>query len=115
MGCTKIVLINRINGIGNFTPDVTTLLGASETQINDLYDLSDPTSSFATAVAVQDATICIDYDKPPLSDLDAITQTGYDGPFLSSDDCILSLDVGAVNKKVAGCTPGTLPPTMSGV
>lgn len=108
MGCDKIVLINRPDGIGQFSVDIPVLLGASDEELRRLYELSDPRSSFTTALATADATICANWDEPDSSDVEALAQTGYDGPLLSSDDCILSLGVGASNDQVVGCTPGAV-------
>lgn len=105
MGCDKIVLINRPKGTGTFPVEIATLLGISEKELKDLYELSDPKSSFTTALSTADATICADWDAPE-SNADALAEAGYNGPFMSTDPCIMSLNVGTTDEeKIVGCTP----------
>jgi len=105
IGCDKIVLINRPDGIGSFSVDIPVLLGATQEIVDDLYKLEDPESSFAKALTTADATICADWDTPDAEPA-LLAETGYVGPFLSNDACVLSLNVGADNdKKIIGCTP----------
>jgi len=107
MGCSRIVLINRPGGVGDFPKDVATLLGASQKDLDSLYELGDKESSWTAALSASDASICADWDAPPNQfDVDALVLAGYEGRFLSDSKCILSLDVGATgDQRIKGCTP----------
>lgn len=105
MGCDRIVLINRPGGQGQFGLDVATLLGASSDDLNELYLLDDAGSGFSTALREADATYCADWERQPQFNVTGIIDEGYIAPLLSEDTCILSLDVGAVDDDIRGCTP----------
>ena len=106
MGCDRVVLVNRPDGTGTFPLELAGELGISQEMIDDLYDLTDPSSSWTTALFAADATICADWDVPEGSDVEALAQTGYNGVFLSDNPCILSQDVGATDEiRIGGCTP----------
>ena len=105
LGCDKIVLINLPGGIGNFTVGLNSLLGASDATIARLFDLDDPTSSFATSLELQDGTVCADWDTPNTIDFLGLAETGFVGPFYSADPCLLSLSDDVVNGFTRGCTP----------
>ena len=100
----RVVLINRPGGIGQFTIDIAALLGASDEQIDALFDLESETSSFDVGLQSVNATFCSDWDSPPIN-LPLLAQAGYDAALLSDDDCILSLGVNASTDEIMGCTP----------
>ena len=106
MGCDRTILVNRPDGVGSFVTGVAGLLGLSPQEESDLYELTDPYSSWTQALVAADGNICADWDAPAQDNIPALMQTGYDGILISDDPCILSLDVGGTNDlRIAGCTP----------
>lgn len=106
MGCDRIILVNRPDGIGSFVVDVASLLGINQEGLDDLFDLEDPESAWMTSLSAADASICADWDAPNGTDVEALADAGYEGPLLSDDPCILALRVGATNEeRIVGCSP----------
>ena len=105
MRCDRVVLINRLGSVGNSLPfTVAKILGASPKELDDLYSLENEASSFVAALRLVDATYCVDWDTLSSLDVDALAKAGYTAHLLSDDPCTLSLDVGAKDKDVSGCT-----------
>ncbi|MEM9388603.1 MAG: hypothetical protein AAGA68_26420 [Pseudomonadota bacterium] len=110
LGCEEVVLVNRRDGIGAFTTGVAELLGASEAELDALYDLADPTSSFSDALSRASGVWCTDWDAPDTFDIEGLSAEGYEAPFETDAPFFtqapepyegISSDLNLV-----GCTPG---------
>ena len=89
LGCDVVVLVNRRDGIGGFTTGVAELLGASQDELDDLYDLSDPASAFSLSLSRADGVWCTDWDAPDTFDIDALSAEGYNAPLETASDFFL--------------------------
>jgi hypothetical protein len=105
IGCRRIVLVNRKDGIGGFTTGVAGLLGASDEELDALYDLGDPDSGFTSALIEADGVWCTDWDAPDQFDIRALSAEGYDAPLETSDQRLLSYENASTNLGIVGCTP----------
>lgn len=108
--CRHTVGVNRPGGVGGFTTDVTTLLGASEEELDALYSLSDPESSFSVGLERNEGNWCSDWDTPDGFDAEALFESGFNAPFLTNDPFFLNgpraYPNASPNFEILGCTPG---------
>lgn len=81
------------------------MLGASDEDLDDLYDLSDPGSGFTSALIEADGVWCTDWDAPDQFDIRALSAEGYDAPLETDDPRLLSYENAATNIGTVGCTP----------
>ncbi len=105
IGCRRIVLVNRRDGIGGFTTGVASLLGASEDDLGALYDLGDRESGFTSALLEADGVWCTDWDAPDTFDIRGLSAEGYDAPLQTDDRRLLSYENAASDLGIVGCTP----------
>ena len=110
LGCRRIVLVNRKDGIGAFTTDVATLLGASQSDLDALYDLGDPGSGFTSALRTADGVWCTDWDAPDTFDIRALAAEGWAPPLETSVPRFLDYENAAPDIGIAGCSPGVTAP-----
>jgi hypothetical protein len=104
MGCQRIVLVNRPNGVGTFPVGIASLLGMTDEIKEDLYSLVAEDSAWTTALKGSHASICADWETP--EGVAGLFAAGYDAPLLSDDPCIQSLNVGGDSEtKITGCSP----------
>ncbi len=109
LGCLRIVLVNRRDGIGSFTTDVATLLGASPADLDALYELSDPHSGFTTALRTADGVWCTDWDAPDTFDIRALSAQGWSPPLETSVPRFLRYENASRDIDIPGCSPGVTP------
>ena len=109
LGCRRVVLVNRRDGIGTFTTDVATLLGASADDLDALYELSDPGSGFTTALRTADGIWCTDWDAPDTFDIRALSTEGWDAPLETRVPRLLRYENAARDLGIPGCSPGVTP------
>ncbi|MEM7082031.1 MAG: hypothetical protein AAF465_04815 [Pseudomonadota bacterium] len=105
-GCERVVLINRQDGIGGFTTGVATQLGATQSDLDDLYDLSDPQSGFTTALSEANGVWCTNWDAPDSFDIAALAAEGWDAPLETDDPALLDYLNAGTGLGIPGCTPG---------
>ena len=114
LGAQTTIALNRRDGVGGFTADVTRLLGATDEDLDRLYSLTDPSSSFNVSLATADGVWCSDWDAPPASDIDALFADGYQSPLLTTSRRLLRPRNDYPNvltdAQIVGCTPGLGPP-----
>ncbi|MEO0973705.1 MAG: hypothetical protein AAFX85_11475, partial [Pseudomonadota bacterium] len=110
LGCEEVVLVNRRDGTGAFTTGVAELLGANPADLDALYDLADPASSFSDSLSRASGVWCTDWDAPDTFDIEGLSAQGYAAPFETSAPFFtqapeaypdISDSLGLV-----GCTPG---------
>ncbi len=110
LGCEQVVLVNRRDGIGTFTVDVATQLGADQAVLDALYDLSDPASSISDSLSRADGVWCTDWDAPDTFDIAGLSAEGYNAPFETTSafftDAAEPYPNQSDNLGIAGCTPG---------
>lgn len=106
LGCRRVVLVNRRDGIGGFTTGVATLLGASQQELDDLFDLSDPSSGFSTALRRASGVWCTDWDAPDQFDIRGLSAEGWEPPLETRDPRLLRYENAGTDLGIPGCTPG---------
>ncbi|MEL7368577.1 MAG: hypothetical protein AAFN74_06685 [Myxococcota bacterium] len=110
IGCRRVILVNRRDGIGSFTTGVAGLLGASEDDLDALYDLADPQSGFTSALRAAAGVWCTDWDAPDTLDIRGLSAQGFSPPLETADRRLLRRYSGAgTNLGIGGCTPGVVP------
>ena len=109
LGCRRVILVNRRDGIGTFTTDVATQLGADPADLDALFDLDDPTSGFATALRSADGIWCTDWDAPDTFDIRALSAEGWDAPLETSRRRFLRYQNASEDLAIPGCSPGLAP------
>ena len=105
-GCERVVLINRQDGIGSFTTGVAVQLGATETDIDDLYDLNDVNSGFIQSLVNATGVWCTNWDAPDSFDIPGLAAEGWDAPLETSDPTLLNYENAGSNLGIAGCSIG---------
>ena len=107
------ITLNRRDGVGGFTADVTRLLGATDDDLAALYSLTEPTSSFNVGLDAADGVWCSDWDAPPASDVNALFLDGYQSPLLTTSRRLRRPRNDYPNVftdlQIVGCTPGLGP------
>lgn len=107
LGCDKVVLLTRPDGIGPYVGGIARMLGAGD-DFGALYDLASPASSDATAVAAADATICLDWDHTAR---ERLFELGRTAPLESADPFFLgagdphAVDTSRPGTGTWGCSP----------
>jgi hypothetical protein len=108
--CRHTVGVNRPGGVGGFTTDVTSLLGASPAELDALYSIANPDSSFSVGLARNEGNWCSDWDTPDGFDVEALFEAGFNAPFLTSDPFFLdgprAYPGASPDLEIFGCTPG---------
>ncbi|MFK8016892.1 MAG: hypothetical protein AB8G17_15805 [Gammaproteobacteria bacterium] len=104
--CDRVILVNRRDGIGGFTTGVATQLGASEQDLADQFDLTDPASGFATSLSTADGVWCTDWDAPDTFDVAGLFNEGWIAPLETADPKLLTYPNSGTGLGIAGCTPG---------
>ncbi len=105
-GCGRVVLVNRRDGIGGFTTGVATQLGASQADLDALYDLGDPGSGFGSALVEASGVWCTDWDAPDSFDIAALAAAGWDAPLETRDPELLGYVNAGTDLGLPGCSPG---------
>ena len=105
-GCGRVILVNRRDGIGGFTTGVAAQLGATQADLDALYDLSDPASGFSTALSEADGVWCTDWDAPDTFDIAGLAAEGWNAPLETADPELLGYVNAGTNLGLPGCTPG---------
>ena len=106
LACERVVLVNRRDGIGGFTTGVATQIGASESDLAEQFDLSDPTSGFSLSLFQADGVWCTDWDAPGTFDIPALFAEGWNAPLETSDRKLLTYPNSGSGLGIVGCTPG---------
>ncbi|MEM9172231.1 MAG: hypothetical protein AAGA84_05950 [Pseudomonadota bacterium] len=103
-----VIAINRRDGVGGFTENVTRLLNASDTDIDALYSTVDPSSSFFIGLQIASGVWCTDWDGQ-MGIPNLLFNDAYTSPLITSDNKLLSPRLGYNNIglfSIGGCTPG---------
>ncbi len=108
LGCDRVVYVTRRGAESNFAQGVGTVLGMSEQEKSELYDLG-AKSSFAAALEQAGATWCTDWNNVG-GDLQSLAADAYDAPMETADP-FFSEGAGVYpaamsNLGLVGCTPG---------
>ena len=88
--CRHTVGVNRPGGVGGFTADVTTLLGASPEELDALYSIPNPDSSFSVGLEKNAGNWCSDWDTPDGFDVEALFEVGFNADFVTDDPFFLN-------------------------
>lgn len=115
LGCDQIIHVVRRGGPTGFVRGVVTAIGGSlgfTEEIDDaIYGFSSTSSSSVdTALETQTGAMCIDWGGVAGLDWNALAEKGYEGPFLSDDQCLQSVGAipyqgGELNEANYGCIP----------
>ncbi|MEL7450410.1 MAG: hypothetical protein AAFN78_14455 [Pseudomonadota bacterium] len=105
-GCERVVLVNRRDGIGGFTTGVATQLGATQGDLDALYDLADAGSGFSVSLSEANGVWCTDWDAPDTFDIAGLAAEGWDAPLETADDDLLDYVNAGTGLGLPGCTPG---------
>ncbi len=62
LGARATIAVNRRDGVGSFTLDITRLLNATEDDIDALYSTTDPESTFSISLGAASGVWCTDWD-----------------------------------------------------
>ncbi len=107
LGARRTIAVNRRDGIGGFTVDVTRLLGASDDELAALYGLDQPGSTVNESLREATGVWCTDWDAPPAGDVDALFADGYTAPLITTDRLLLAPRFGYPNvtttSEIVGC------------
>ncbi len=109
LGARRTIAINRLGGVGGFTESVTRLLNASDAEVDALYSVTDPASSFYIGLAEATGVWCTNWDGQN-SDPNLLFNDAYNSPLITSDRGLLRprnnyANVGP-DYQIGGCTPG---------
>ncbi|MFK8023159.1 MAG: hypothetical protein AB8G26_04260 [Ilumatobacter sp.] len=109
LNAKRTITINRVDGVGGFTEQVTRLLNADDDDVAALYSTTDPESSFYIGLDIVDGVWCTDWDSQG-GDPNRLFDDAYDSPFITSNRRFLRPNFGYPNAgpdfSIQGCTPG---------
>ncbi len=109
MGCDEIVYVTREGEESRFAQGVATLLGMTEADRAELYDLVEPDSAYSQSLAEADAILCTQWDALETSDFVGVIENAYNSPLVTTDDYFLESDAPysntAPDSDRAGCSP----------
>ncbi len=112
--CRHTVAVNRPGGVGGFTSDVTRLLGASDEELDALYSVANPESSFSVGLERAEGNWCSDWDTPDGFDVEALFEAGFNAPFVTDDRFFLkgrrAYPGASPDLEIFGCTAGVTEP-----
>jgi hypothetical protein len=106
LGCPRVILVNRRDGIGGFTTGVAAQLGASDDDLAEQYDLASTQSGFSKSLSQADGVWCTNWDAPDTFDIAGLFAEGWSPPMETADRKLLTYDNAATGLGIAGCTPG---------
>lgn len=89
IGCDKVVYVTRTGERSNFAQGVASLLGMTEEEQSDLYELDNPESSFSQSLQEADAVWCTDWDSQDALDVEAVISDAYNAPLQTTDEYFL--------------------------
>ncbi len=108
--CRHTIGVNRPGGVGGFTENVTRLLGASQDDIDALYTIANPQSSFSVGLERNEGNWCADWDTPDGFDVEALFESGFNAPFVTADPFFLNgpraYPGASPDLEIFGCTAG---------
>lgn len=103
-GCDNVIMLNGAGGEFAFPGEMLIGLRASEDDSNALIGFDETStpenSSYANALAVQDASVCTQWKILAMTDVLGAIEMGYEGEFMSDDRCLQ--DVGAIEPRDGG-------------
>ena len=104
----RTVAVNRRDGVGSFTVDLTRLLNASEADISALYSTTDPLSTFSIGLERATGVWCTDWDGQ-MSVPNLLFNDAYTSPLITSASRFLRPRFGYQNVGpdflIDGCNP----------
>jgi hypothetical protein len=108
LGCDQVVYVTRRGAESNFAQGVGTVLGMSEREKSELYDLG-AKSAFAAALEQAGAVWCTDWNNVG-GDLESLAADAYNAP-METSQAFFGEGAGAYPAArsglgVVGCTPG---------
>lgn len=111
IGCERVILVTRTGDESGFTTKIAKRLGMTESEYRDLYDLSNPKSSFNRSLEKSDGVWCTSWDSFGAFDQAGQAADSWNAPLETHLGFagIATLrpypnTTQSVNKK--GCTPG---------
>ncbi|MCA9516448.1 MAG: hypothetical protein KC635_16020 [Myxococcales bacterium] len=114
-GCERVIYLTRRGGESSFAQAVAGLLGMSEAQRGQLYDLADPASSFSLSLSEAAGVWCTTWDAFGATDLAGIMADAYGAPLEIHDATLVpagpAYSGATTSASLPGCTPGVLPAT----
>lgn len=85
IGCDKVVYVTRTDAESGFATGVAGLLGMTPTDQSDLYDLTNPESSFSQSLREADAVLCTNWNQIEATQIEALISDAYNAPLQSTD------------------------------
>ena len=121
LGCDKTIYVTRVGGSSGFAEAaafaLSEELGIDPVLQEKLYEWSSTSnSSIDTALETQAGSVCVNWESASYFDFDGLAETGYNGNFISDDECLQSLGAmpyqnGEEGQENYGCMPlKKLPP-----
>lgn len=106
----RTVAVNRRDGVGSFTVDLTRLLNATDAEVSALYSTTDPLSTFSISLDRATGVWCTDWDAQ-MSIPDLLFNDAYNSPLITSARRFLRPRFGYQNVgpgfSIDGCVPAT--------
>ncbi|MEM9705458.1 MAG: hypothetical protein AAF850_05205 [Pseudomonadota bacterium] len=110
LGPRATIAVNRQDGVGSFTKDVTRLLNASDAELNALYSVTDPRSTFSLGLGNASGVWCTNWDGQ-MGDPNRLFNDAYTSPLITDFFRFLFPRFGYPNVGpdfvIDGCNPAT--------
>lgn len=111
IGCENVVYVTREGDESGFATKIAKQAGMGESDWKNLYDLSNPASSYAKSVAAADGVWCTNWNSFTASQMPAMVLDAFNAPLETrasfADVRVLSPYSRATERTgKAGCTPG---------
>ncbi|MEL7486405.1 MAG: hypothetical protein AAGJ87_04200 [Pseudomonadota bacterium] len=108
LGARETIAVNRRDGVGGFTLDVTRLLNATDADIAALYSTEDAQSSFSIGLETATGVWCTDWDGQ-MSVPNLLVDDAYASPLITENARLLRPRFGydnvGPNFEIPGCNP----------
>ncbi len=110
LGARRTIAVNRRDGIGGFTADVTRLLNATDAELDALYSTTDPLSTFSISLERATGVWCTDWDGQ-MGVPNLLFNDAYNSPLITGDRRFLRPRFGyqnvGPNFSIDGCVPAS--------
>ena len=110
LGARRTIAVNRRDGIGGFTADVTRLLNATDAELDALYSTTDPLSTFSISLERATGVWCTDWDGQ-MGVPNLLFNDAYNSPLITDDRRFLRPRFGYQNVgpkfSIDGCVPAS--------
>ncbi|KIH76882.1 hypothetical protein GFER_07230 [Geoalkalibacter ferrihydriticus DSM 17813] len=85
IGCDKVVFVTRAGDESVFATGVAEMLGMTQAERADLYDLTDPESSASQSLREADAILCTNWNEVGPTSFEALINDAYNAPLQTTD------------------------------